>query len=688
VIRVPGDKSVSHRALLLATLADGESRLRGVLPGGDCRSTARVLRALGASVPELPDDGGEVRIPGVGLQGLRPPDGFLDCGNSGTTARLLLGLLSGLPIEAVVTGDASLRSRPMRRVTEPLGAMGADFEEEGEGDRLPIRVRGGGLRSLAWESPVASAQVKSALLLAGLTGGVPVEVVEPVRSRDHTERMLRRMGAAVEEGPAGAAVDVGDHRPWGVHLSAPPEILRPLDLQVPGDFSSAAFLLVWGLLGRGSGSGEGKGAALRIGNVGLNPTRTGLLAVLDEMGARIRIRNRREFDEPWGEPAGDLEVEPGMLAGVSVGGGLIPSLIDEIPVLAVAAARARGVTEIRDAAELRVKESDRIRVLAENLTAVGVRVEELPDGLRIHGTEGPLEGRVRSRGDHRIAMAFGVLGALPGCRIEVDDPEAADVSFPGFWELLGVLSGKEERAGSAGGGLPIPGAAAPGIVVTLDGPAGSGKSTTAQGVAQRLGLRHLDSGALYRALTLAILDSGIPEEEWGELSDQHLESLDIRLEADDGRFRVVLGGRDPGEDLRSPRVTSRVAAVAAIPAVRRRLLGLQKGAAELGGLVADGRDMGTVVFPDADLKVYLTASLEERARRRLLQEGREADPGSVAAEATRIQARDASDAGRTASPLRRPEGALVVDTTELDFEAQVERIVQAARGLTPSNGFD
>jgi 3-phosphoshikimate 1-carboxyvinyltransferase len=688
VIRVPGDKSVSHRALLLAALAEGESRLRGVLPGGDCRSTARVLRALGASIPELPDDGGEIRIPGMGLQGLRTPDGPLDCGNSGTTARLLLGLLSGLPIEAVITGDASLRSRPMRRVTEPLGAMGADFEEDGDGDRLPIRVRGGGLRSLTWESPVASAQVKSALLLAGLTGGVPVEVAEPVRSRDHTERMLRRMGAGVEEGPAGTSGLVGNDGSWGVHLSAPPETLRPLDLQVPGDFSSAAFLLVWGLLGGGSGSGEGGGPPLRIGNVGLNPTRTGLLDVLRGMGARIRVRDRREFDEPWGEPAGELEVEPGPLDGVTIGGGLIPSLIDEIPVLAVAAARARGVTEIRDAAELRVKESDRIRVLAENLAAVGVRVEELPDGLRIHGAEAPLEGRVRSRGDHRIAMAFGILGALPGCRIEMDDPKAADVSFPGFWELLGELSGKERRSGPAGGGVPVPGAALPDIVVTLDGPAGSGKSTTAREVARRLGLRHLDSGALYRALTLAVLESGIPEDEWGELSAERLRSLDIRLEADDGRFSVFLDGRDPGEDLRSPRVTSRVASVAAIPAVRKRLLGLQQGAAKLGGLVADGRDMGTVVFPGADLKVYLTASLEERARRRLLQEGRDADPGSVAAEATRIQARDASDAGRAASPLRRPEGALVVDTTELDFQAQVERIVEAARGLTPSEGFD
>ncbi len=434
MIRVPGDKSISHRALLLGVLAEGESRVRGLLPGEDCRSTASVLRALGAELPGIPEDGSEMRFRGVGLGGLRDPGSVLDCGNSGTTARLLLGVLAGLPIEASLTGDDSLRSRPMRRVTVPLERMGARFDEEGEPDRLPLRVRGGKLQPFAWDSPVASAQVKSALLLAGLTGGVPVEVREPHRSRDHTERMLRRMGAVV----SGERSAEG----WRVRMPEPPGSLRPLDLEVPGDFSSAAFFLAFGLLG-------GTKAPFRIANVGLNPTRTGLLHVLREMGAEIRVENARELDDPAGEPAADLIVSPSEIHGTSIGGSLIPTLIDEIPVLAAIAARAEGVTEIRDAEELRVKESDRIRVVASNLKALGVHVEELSDGLRIRGGAGRLEGRVPVHHDHRIAMAFGVLGALPGHRVEVDDPSVADVSFPGFWDLL-------SRLGHAGGESEIP----------------------------------------------------------------------------------------------------------------------------------------------------------------------------------------------------------------------------------------
>lgn len=425
IVRVPGDKSITHRALLLGAVAKGESKLRGLLPGEDCRSTAAVMRALGASIPELPADGAEIVVPGVGLGGLRSPEAPLDCGNSGTTARLLLGLLSGLPVEARLTGDASLRSRPMRRVTEPLTEMGARFWEVGEPDRLPLTVRGGSLHSTTYASPVASAQVKSALLLAGLAGGVEVVVVEPSRSRDHTERMLRRIGASVRE----AVTAEG----WEVSLDSPPAEPEPLDLTVPGDFSSAAFFIGFGLLRGGT-------RKLRILNVGLNPTRTGVLDLLKEMGGRIEVENVREAEDPAGEPAGDLVVSPSELTGVSVGGEAIPVLIDEIPLLAVVAALASGTSEIRDASELRVKETDRIHALAENLVAIGARVDELPDGLRIKGGKGPFRGAVQARGDHRIAMAFGILGALPEQRVAVDDPAIADVSFPGFWDALRHLS--------------------------------------------------------------------------------------------------------------------------------------------------------------------------------------------------------------------------------------------------------
>ncbi len=429
IITVPGDKSISHRALLLSVLAEGTSELSGLLPGADCRSTASVMRALGASMPDLPPDGSEIRVPGVGPKGLRSPKGELDCGNSGTTARLLLGLLAGLSIEATLTGDASLRSRPMRRVTDPLSRMGARFEEGPKEDRLPLTVRGGGLSPFSYRSPVASAQVKSALLLAGLTGGVAVEVEEPERSRDHTERMLRRIGCRVEEGTGEAG--------WRVRLAEIPRALRPLDFHVPGDFSSAAFFLALALLG-------GAGSALRITNVGLNPTRTGLLDVLREMGGRIEVERQRETDDPAGEPAADLIAYPSELRGVTIGGEVIPRLIDEVPILAVVGARARGVTEIRDAEELRVKESDRVRVLVENLGTLGADVEERPDGLRVSGHDRPLQGSIAVHHDHRIAMAFGVLGALPGQNVVVDDPEVADVSFPGFWRLLAECAGAVE----------------------------------------------------------------------------------------------------------------------------------------------------------------------------------------------------------------------------------------------------
>ena len=431
-MRIPGDKSITHRALLLSAIAGGESRLRGLLAGEDCQSTASVLRALGATIPEIPEDGSEVRVEGAGLAGLRSPTSLLDCGNSGTTARLLLGFLSGLSLQAEVTGDDSLRSRPMRRVTDPLGEMGASFEEVGEPNRLPLRARGGQLSPLSYSPPVASGQVKGAILLAGLCGAVDVTVVEPSRSRDHTERMLRRMGVPVQEAVSAAG--------WEVSLSPIAGELMPVDLTVPGDFSSAAFLIALGLLRGGSD-------ALRIDNVGLNPTRTGLLDLFREMGGRIEVQNLREGDDPSGEPAGDLIVFPSELRGVAVGGSQIPLMIDEIPILAVTAALATGATEIRNAGELRVKESDRIRAVVHNLATIGVSAEEYGDGLRIEGQGGRLSGHVSSWKDHRIAMAFGVLGALADHDVSVDEPEVVDVSFPGFWEMV---------AGKAASPVPDP----------------------------------------------------------------------------------------------------------------------------------------------------------------------------------------------------------------------------------------
>jgi 3-phosphoshikimate 1-carboxyvinyltransferase len=415
-IQVPGDKSITHRALILAALAAGRSRIRRPLVAADTQSTASALRQLGCALPLL-EAGTELVIDGVGLAGLRESDAAVDCGNSGTTARLLMGVLAGHPFASTLTGDASLRSRPMRRVTRPLAAMGATFEELEQPDRLPVRMLGGRLRSIEYTSPHASAQVKSAILLAGLTGGVDVSISEPMPSRDHSERLLLRLGLPLTtvRHDDGAAT---------VALPAVKE-LPPLDLDVPGDFSAAAFVITLACLAARD--------AVRVVDVGLNPTRTGALAVLRRMGADARIENERDSG---GEPMGDVVVRRAPLRGVHVGADEVPSLVDEIPVLAVAAACAEGTTTFEGAGELRLKESDRIAAIVTNLRILGVQADELPDGLVVHGGGRPLAGRVRALYDHRIAMAFGLLTAVAGSGVEIDDPGVVAVSYPDYWSML------------------------------------------------------------------------------------------------------------------------------------------------------------------------------------------------------------------------------------------------------------
>jgi 3-phosphoshikimate 1-carboxyvinyltransferase len=414
-VRVPGDKSITHRALLLSALARGTSHVGGALTSLDARSSARVLRQLGAEISAL-RPGGIVTV--RGRSRFRRPGDALDCGNSGTTTRLLLGLLAAHRFTATLTGDASLRRRPMRRVTVPLARMGARFDERG-GDGLPLTVRGGALTPLRYEMPVSSAQIKSAVLLAGLAGQVEVELREPHgRSRDHTERMLRAFGYRVE-----------DRDGW--IRFAPTGRLEPFDLQVPGDPSSAAFLVGAGTLAE---AGE-----LRVAGVDVNPTRTGFLAVLTRMGAPVLVE---EITDRFGEPVGDLIVRPTRLRGTEVAPGEIPGLIDEVPLLAVLASRAAGTTVFREVGELRVKESDRLNLIAENLRSVGGRAEVFGDDLHVEGGEQPPRGPVRSAGDHRMAMAFAVLGTVPGARIRVDDMACAAVSFPRFPETLRGLARK------------------------------------------------------------------------------------------------------------------------------------------------------------------------------------------------------------------------------------------------------
>ena len=415
VVQVPGDKSISHRALLFGAIAEGTTRITGLLPAEDPLSTAACLRAMGVTISAI-EAGQLVSVEGVGLDGLREPEDVLDCGNSGTTMRLMLGLLAGRDgRHFVLTGDGSLRRRPMQRVGGPLAQMGALISGRSGGNLAPLAIQGQQLRGATIRTPVASAQVKSALVLAALTATGDTTVIEPVQSRDHSERMLRAFGAQLSVGGPGLTeVTV-----------TPGASLRGQDVIVPGDISSAAFWLVAGAIT--------PGADLTVQNVGLNPSRTGVLDVLAQMGARIELLNGREVA---GEPVGDLRVTHGPLQAFTIGADLIPRLVDEIPVLAVAACYAEGVSRVSGAEELRVKETDRLAVMARQLGAMGARIEEFADGMTIQGGVTLHGAEVDSETDHRVAMSLAVAAQVAQGPTQLHRAEAAAVSYPGFWEDL------------------------------------------------------------------------------------------------------------------------------------------------------------------------------------------------------------------------------------------------------------
>jgi 3-phosphoshikimate 1-carboxyvinyltransferase len=420
-VSAPGDKSISHRALIFGGLAVGETRIDGLLRGEDVLATAAAMRALGADVREEGD--GCWLVNGVGVGSLLAPDDVLDMGNSGTAARLLIGLVAGHPITATFTGDASLRKRPMGRIIAPLSDMGARFEAR-EGNRLPLTVIGAdAVLPIEYRLPVASAQVKSAVLLAGLNAAGETTVIEPAPTRDHTEHLLRHFGAEVrvEDSPGGRHVTV----------TGQPE-LRPADVSVPGDPSSAAFAVVAALLTPGS--------RLTVCNVGLNPLRAALFDTLRDMGGRIAETDRRELQ---GEPVADLVVEASELTGIEVPPERAPSMIDEFPILAIAAAAAEGATVMRGIGELRVKESDRIAAMARGLNGLGVKVDEVEDGMTVYGAGGRPPAAagftIGTEMDHRIAMSFLVHGIAAQGPVRIDDGAMIDTSFPGFAALMNGL---------------------------------------------------------------------------------------------------------------------------------------------------------------------------------------------------------------------------------------------------------
>lgn len=414
-IEVPGDKSISHRAAIIGALATGDTTITNFLPGADCLATLECLRALGVDI-EGPDSTNRVIVHGHGPESLVEPDDVLNAANSGTTFRLLAGVLAGSPFFTVLTGDASLRRRPMARIVRPLTAMGATVRGRQNDSLPPLAIRGGGLHGIDYHLPMASAQVKSAILLAGLFADGTTTVTEPAPSRDHTERMLKGFGANIRKEALTTVLEPG--RP-----------LHGQEIKVPGDISSAAFWLVAGTLVPES--------EIVIRGVGVNPTRNGIIEVLQRMGADIRVIPR---EPAAGEPVADLRVTSARLRGTEIGGELVPRLIDEIPVLALAAALAEGRTVISGAAELKVKESNRLATTAAELRRFGARIEERADGLMIEGVPYLTGAAARSHGDHRIAMTVLIAGLVARGTTTLDDASSIDVSYPGFTNVLEAIT--------------------------------------------------------------------------------------------------------------------------------------------------------------------------------------------------------------------------------------------------------
>jgi 3-phosphoshikimate 1-carboxyvinyltransferase len=642
VVALPGDKSISHRALLFAALCEGTSDIRHLGSGADNKATQACLKKLGVHVE---GEGAHVSVTAPKQFKLTP--GELDCMNSGTTMRLLAGLIAGIGAQATLVGDASLSKRPMKRVAKPLAELGAHIETTD--GHAPVTITPKPLKGTEVRLETTSAQVKSAVVLAGLFAEGATRLYEPELTRDHTERLMAALGfpLAVE---ADSAIVV---RPFsGVRPKA-------FSVWVPGDPSSAAFWAVLASLVPGSD--------VTLIDVSLNPTRTGFVNVLRRMGASIEVIER---GASAGEPWGDIRIKAvDKLEATTVGGHEAHMAIDELPILMIAMAFAQGRSEISDATDLRNKESDRIEAMSAVLKALGIVHEVRPDGIAIDGVprdkRSASEAKVTAELDHRIALSAAVAGLIGPAPVSIAGFEAAGVSYGAFLSEVKALTGQDRARGKA-------------ITVAIDGPAGAGKSTVSKRLAERLGYTLVDTGAIYRSVALMTLRAGANPEA-AEAVEPIARGVDVTFESTPGGQRVICNGEDVSEAIRTPEVSRLASIVSTHRAVRAALLDIQRKLAGVGGAVLEGRDIGTVVFPEADAKFFLDAAPEERARRRmdeLSAKNQLADFETVLRE---IRERDARDSARDVAPLKPAPDAVLLDSTKLDVPAVVSEMERRVR---------
>jgi 3-phosphoshikimate 1-carboxyvinyltransferase len=631
-VSVAGDKSISHRALMLSSQVLGTTEINGLLEGEDVLNTARALRQLGVNIEHVKT--GHWRVHGVGVGGLKESPALLDMGNAGTGARLMMGLLAPYSFTSFFSGDASLCSRPMKRVMTPLEQMGAKFLTK-SGGRMPLAMTGNAdLKPIKYTLPVPSAQVKSAILLAGLNTAGKTTVIESEPTRNHTENMLAFLGFQLEcHTLANGTIQISlegkqDIAPKNRHIS------------VPTDPSSAAFLVVAALITEGS--------ELTIPNVCINPLRIGLFTTLKEMGAALEYKNERDVA---GERIADIHVKSSTLKAVHVPAERAPSMIDEYPILAIAASFAEGTTVMNGLEELIVKESNRLAAIMDGLKACGVSCESDGKNLSVQGSKKVRGGgSIKTNLDHRICMSFLILGMASDQPVTIDDGAAIATSFPDFIDLCNMLGARIK---------PVQIVQNKPLVIAIDGLAASGKGTLGRRLAKHYGLQYLDTGSLYRAVGLKVLESGHQPQD--------------KAAAIDAAKTITI------EDLASPKlrqeeVGSAASVISAYAEVRAALLEFQREVARSErGAVLDGRDIGTVVCPDAPMKLYLTASLEARAKRRhkeLSGQGFEIVYESVLED---LKERDERDAARAIAPMKPADDALTIDTSTMDANSVFEK---------------